>query len=74
MYADSPINGQYPRNQSIFNVYRNKRLMHELTRQKGQIIFSLRLDKITRVLPRGRARRRLSETLDNMLAIYYTTM
>ncbi|XP_042219622.1 torso-like protein isoform X2 [Homarus americanus] len=60
--------------QSIFSIFKNQELEKKLEELEGEVVLSLKLEKITKIVPKSPERRWLGEVLDNTLSLYYVTM
>lgn len=60
--------------QSIFSIFKNQDLADKLEKLDGEVVLSLKLEKITKIVPKSPERHWLGEILDNTLALYYVIM
>ncbi|KAK7068937.1 hypothetical protein SK128_008289 [Halocaridina rubra] len=60
--------------QSIFTIFKHQELEDELEKLEGEVVLSLKLEKITKIIPKSPERHWLREILDNTLTLYYVTM
>ncbi|CAL4068426.1 unnamed protein product [Meganyctiphanes norvegica] len=60
--------------QSIFAIFKHYDLEEQLEQLEGEVILSLKLEKITKIVPKSAKRHWLREVLDNTLSLYYVTM
>ncbi|XP_066956043.1 torso-like protein isoform X2 [Macrobrachium rosenbergii] len=60
--------------QSIFTIFKHRDLENELEKLDGEVVLSLKLEKITKIVPKSPERYWLREILDNTLTLYYVTM
>ncbi|XP_069940786.1 torso-like protein isoform X1 [Cherax quadricarinatus] len=60
--------------QSIFTIFKNQELENKLEELDGEVVLSLKLEKITKIVPKSPERHWLGEVLDNTLSLYYVTM
>lgn len=59
---------------SIFMIFKNKELEKRLEQLDGEVILGLKLEKITKIVPKSPERHWLGEILDNVLSLFYVTM
>ena len=59
---------------TIFKIFENEDAGKELEKLKGSAVIGLELRKITMFLPNGMAKKILSESLDNILTLYYVNL
>ncbi|KAK4306444.1 hypothetical protein Pmani_021740 [Petrolisthes manimaculis] len=59
---------------SIFSIFKDQALERELEQLDGEVVLSLKLEKITKIVPKSPEARWLGEILDNTLSLYYVTM
>ncbi|XP_071524926.1 torso-like protein isoform X2 [Panulirus ornatus] len=60
--------------QSIFSIFKDQDLEDKLEKLDGEVVLSLKLEKITKIVPKSPKRHWLGEILDNTLSLYYVTM
>ncbi|XP_045598839.1 torso-like protein isoform X2 [Procambarus clarkii] len=60
--------------QSIFSIFKDQELEKKLEELDGEVVLSLKLEKITKIVPKSPERHWLGEVLDNTLSLYYVTM
>ncbi|XP_076061681.1 membrane-attack complex domain containing protein torso-like isoform X2 [Oratosquilla oratoria] len=60
--------------QSIFSFFNQPKLKDRLLEMKGDVIISLKMEKITAVVPKTPERAWLGEILDNTLTLYYVSL
>lgn len=60
--------------QSIFTIFKNQELEEKLEKLEGDVVLSLKLEKMTKIIPKSPERHWLREILDNTLTLYYITM
>lgn len=59
---------------SIFAIFQKQELQTTLEQLDGEVVLSLKLEKITKIVPKSPKRHWLREVLDNTLHLYYVTM
>ncbi|XP_063595079.1 torso-like protein isoform X1 [Penaeus indicus] len=59
---------------SIFAIFQKQELQTTLEQLEGEVVLSLKLEKITKIVPKSPKRHWLREVLDNTLHLYYVTM
>ncbi|KAK8387773.1 hypothetical protein O3P69_018328 [Scylla paramamosain] len=59
---------------SIFQIFKIPDLEESLEQLDGEVVISLKLEKITKIVPKSPERHWLGEILDNTLSLFYVTM
>lgn len=59
---------------SIFMIFKDKELERRLEQLDGEVVLGLKLEKITKIVPKSPERHWLGEILDNVLSLFYVTM
>ncbi|XP_045103903.1 torso-like protein isoform X1 [Portunus trituberculatus] len=59
---------------SIFQIFKIPDLEERLEQLDGQVVIGLKLEKITKIVPKSPERHWLGEILDNTLSLFYVTM
>lgn len=59
---------------SIFMIFKNKELEKRLEQLDGEVVLGMKLEKITKIVPKSPERHWLGEILDNVLSLFYVTM
>lgn len=53
---------------------KNDALMKRLEQLDGEVVLGLKMEKITKIVPKSPERHWLGEILDNVLSLFYVTM
>ncbi|KAG0712815.1 Torso-like protein [Chionoecetes opilio] len=59
---------------SIFHIFKIPQLEEKLEQLEGEAVIGLKLEKITKIVPKSPERHWLGEILDNTLSLFYVTM
>lgn len=59
---------------SIFSIFKDQALERKLEQLEGEVVLGLKLEKITKIVPKSPERHWLGEILDNTLSLYFVTM
>ena len=59
---------------SIFQIFKIPDLEERLEQLDGEVVIGLKLEKITKIVPKSPERHWLKEILDNTLSLFYVTM
>lgn len=59
---------------SIFSILNNPELEERLEQLEGEVVIGLKMEKITKIVPKSPERHWLGEILDNTLSLFYVTM